>query len=384
MTNDNISSMLESDPERLLELLKSSESLSSFLTELGVSPTNTYARNIVKEFAKRNSIVIPKYNRTKRVSATTQKVTKIPLAIPKETIIAQYFIEDNYTNNSTLIKKILSFKLLDYKCNISDCPLQGIWLKKVLRLHLDHINGDSSDNRLENLRFLCPNCHSQTDTYTGRNSKAYKSIVSTPCERCNEGSKNGKFCRACEPLVEEAIILDIPSAKELATEVESSNINYVATKYSLDRTTLSKVVNNLDTYEVYPKRVAVEYPSAEVIENAFQNKIPLTELAEQYEINVDKLYRYISRSDIEKPTKKAKVLCACGKDKDRRSEKCAECQSNQLSKITTNYPPTQTIVDRIHIEGYEGLARELGVSGNAIRKFLRGRLGEAPKKLKRA
>jgi 5-methylcytosine-specific restriction endonuclease McrA len=34
---------------------------------------------------------------------------------------------------------------------------------------LHHINGDGRDNRLENLQFLCPNCHSQTENFAGRN-----------------------------------------------------------------------------------------------------------------------------------------------------------------------------------------------------------------------
>ncbi len=42
------------------------------------------------------------------------------------------------------------------------------WRGKSLTLHVDHINGVHSDNRLENLRFLCPNCHSQTDTFCNR------------------------------------------------------------------------------------------------------------------------------------------------------------------------------------------------------------------------
>ena len=51
------------------------------------------------------------------------------------------------------------------------CYICGIntWLDKPLVLHLDHINGDGDDHRYDNLRLLCPNCHSQTDTYCGRN-----------------------------------------------------------------------------------------------------------------------------------------------------------------------------------------------------------------------
>lgn len=45
------------------------------------------------------------------------------------------------------------------------------WMGKPIPLELDHINGDSNDNRLENLRVLCPNCHANTDTYRGKNIK---------------------------------------------------------------------------------------------------------------------------------------------------------------------------------------------------------------------
>jgi 5-methylcytosine-specific restriction endonuclease McrA len=48
------------------------------------------------------------------------------------------------------------------------CGNDGTWQGKPLVLQLDHINGKPADNRIENLRWLCPNCHSQTPTFTNR------------------------------------------------------------------------------------------------------------------------------------------------------------------------------------------------------------------------
>ena len=74
-------------------------------------------------------------------------------------------IED-YATRASVRKKIINDNLIPYECN--ECGIKD-WKGKKLSLHLDHINGCNSDNRIENLRFLCPNCHSLTETYTGRN-----------------------------------------------------------------------------------------------------------------------------------------------------------------------------------------------------------------------
>ncbi|MFE3072255.1 HNH endonuclease [Streptomyces sp. NPDC059247] len=48
------------------------------------------------------------------------------------------------------------------------CGNEAVWRGRPLPLEIDHVDGDWRDNRIENLRFLCPNCHSTTDTYRGR------------------------------------------------------------------------------------------------------------------------------------------------------------------------------------------------------------------------
>lgn len=80
----------------------------------------------------------------------------------------EILIKDSiYLNRNRLKLRLISEKLLEYKC--IKCNNNGKWLNENLSLHLDHINGIYNDNRLENLRFLCPNCHSTTDTYCGKN-----------------------------------------------------------------------------------------------------------------------------------------------------------------------------------------------------------------------
>lgn len=71
----------------------------------------------------------------------------------------QRLIEENYLIN------------LCYKCGLKDT-----WQNELINLQIDHINGNRFDHRIENLRLLCPNCHSQTETFCGKNIKHHVKI----------------------------------------------------------------------------------------------------------------------------------------------------------------------------------------------------------------
>lgn len=69
-------------------------------------------------------------------------------------------------------------KMVPYCCAI--CGQDGTWNGKKLVLQLDHKNGIHNDNRFENLQLICPNCHSQTETYAGRNSTGMRTAKVKP------------------------------------------------------------------------------------------------------------------------------------------------------------------------------------------------------------
>ena len=79
-----------------------------------------------------------------------------------------------------------------YRCEAVGCSISDKWLDKEIRLHVDHINGNYLDCRGENLRFLCPNCHSQTIGYS--NNKGLTDVTSTVLQ-CKAYRARGRMAK---------------------------------------------------------------------------------------------------------------------------------------------------------------------------------------------
>jgi 5-methylcytosine-specific restriction endonuclease McrA len=87
--------------------------------------------------------------------------------------ILEYTDEDIFCEGSKgPIKKYFLTKV-KYQC--TGCGISD-WQGEPITLDMDHINGDNTDNRFENLRLLCPNCHSQTPTYKNKNGNGKRKV----------------------------------------------------------------------------------------------------------------------------------------------------------------------------------------------------------------
>ncbi len=129
------------------------------------------------------------------------------------------FCENSTATQSTLRRWFIKGNYVPYQC---DCCGISEWQGKELALQLDHINGDNHDNRLENLHWLCPNCHSQTDTFCGKHLKKNHAtgkeiIKELPKKYCIDCGKEitvmATRCLECAKIASRSI--ERPSREEL-------------------------------------------------------------------------------------------------------------------------------------------------------------------------
>jgi Zn finger protein HypA/HybF involved in hydrogenase expression len=158
--------------------------------------------------------------------------------IPLENIL---IIGSSY-NRVHLKNRLIEESLLEEKCY--ECGISPEWNGKRLCLQLDHINGISNDNRLENLRLLCPNCHSQTATFAGRRLH-YRRINIFSCSQCHTAiTKHSRLglCKKCASIRLNFTKRKVerPSREELAKLIWSKPTTLIAKDFSVSDKAVEK------------------------------------------------------------------------------------------------------------------------------------------------
>lgn len=128
-------------------------SMSDIIRNLG-QPLGSASFLNLKRAAERLGLTIP-VSRPSNLEALRTTNTR-----PLEEVLVE---RSSYSNRQSLKKKLIRAGLKEDRCE--ECGISPEWNGKTLVLQLDHSNGIGDDNRIENLRILCPNCHSQTATF---------------------------------------------------------------------------------------------------------------------------------------------------------------------------------------------------------------------------
>jgi Zn finger protein HypA/HybF involved in hydrogenase expression len=188
------------------------------------------------EWCKRHGLTPPKISHSDRLkNLVNRRVT------PLENILV---VGSSY-NRYQLKNRLIAAGLLDNKC--SECGSLPEWNGKFLSLQLDHINGVFNDNRLENVRLLCPNCHSQTPTFAGKNKphkprQEFVTIVCTQCGTYISASSKSRTCRKCASLKNglKRRKVERPPLEVLKTQIEAEGYAATGRYYGVADNTIRK------------------------------------------------------------------------------------------------------------------------------------------------
>lgn len=233
------SKIWEPSKKEFQEIMDNASTYCDVLRHFGFDPYKGNHRTIKKRIEEDN-VDLTKFNENHKKHL--ENIVKKRKISNKDIFVKN----STYNHNANLKKRIINNNLIDYKC--SNCKNTGHWQGSVLSLQLDHINGINNDNRIENLRFLCPNCHSQTSTYAGKRHKKYN--ICKKCEKSTR-SKTSYYCEGCRKIRQEESChkkkFD-PSKEELSRIIKEFdyNISKTARYFGVSGTAVKKRIKKFN------------------------------------------------------------------------------------------------------------------------------------------
>jgi hypothetical protein len=140
--------------EQLIAAVSTEVTMADVARRLGLKPSGGVHSFLRHHIAR---LGLDTIHMTGKRSGKARKFLKVPR--PLDEILVK---DSNYTNSGVLRRRLIAAALKEGRCEMCG---RSDWMDQPIRLELDHVNGDRRDNRLQNLRILCPNCHSITETW---------------------------------------------------------------------------------------------------------------------------------------------------------------------------------------------------------------------------
>jgi transposase-like protein len=215
--------------KELVEAVRGSISIADTLRKIGLVPKGGNYRTLQKVIQEMK-LNTSHWLGMAHLRGKKRKLPCLPLS--------EILIVGSEYGRSHIKERVLKEGLLKNECAM--CGQGSEWKGKQLMLTLDHINGVNNDNRIENLRLLCPNCNSQTDTFCGRKNRGIKKIEHIwKCQDCGQKiTREAKWCRPCSRKRSRKV--ERPSLESLLKDRETMTMDAVGRKYGVTGNAVKK------------------------------------------------------------------------------------------------------------------------------------------------
>lgn len=382
--------------EQFIEAVKNNFSKAGVMQELDSDEIHTTSYRLFNKLEKLLNVDTSHFTGQAHLKGKTHDWGK---TIPFEEV----FCEHSTHYGSSIRRRLIREGILQHQCSVCDVT---DWQSKELYLELDHIDGINDNNQINNLRIICPNCHSQTPTFCGRNKgnqhQALTIILDQDIISCATQSismtdllkKLGMLGHEYAKLKSNIIRLNIDTSHFKIKEWKNLS-NFLVDNIDCSTNTLKQklVESNMLIYECAECNISHWQDKPLVLQmdhidgNDLNNQLSNLRLlcpnchsqTSTYCIKnkgnkkprPEKLLKTKSNGEIipsKQRVKRTAKFCTCGTEIHWNSQTCKECRPNPTKIV---WPCADELIELVNSSSMVQAGKQLGVSDSAIKKHLK-------------